>query len=79
MEGWSNCPFCGGESVIVDDRSDYNARYRRYGRACLAAKCWNFDCGVEIYVYSGKEFPDQKANYKDMVERLRTKWNRRAQ
>ena len=46
MEGWSNCPFCGGESVIVDDRSDYNARYQRYGRACLAAKCGNFDCGV---------------------------------
>lgn len=79
MEGWSNCPFCGCESVIVDTCSSYNALYRKHGRACLVAKCGDKTCGCMIYVYSCTEFPDQEAKYKDMVERLRAKWNRRAQ
>lgn len=76
MDGWEKCPFCGGE-VIVDDRKSYQSLVSQYGSACLQAKCGNRDCGCNLYVYSMDS--QNGGKYADMLERLRTKWNRRAQ
>lgn len=76
MDGWEKCPFCGGE-VIVDDRKSYQSLVSQYGSACLQAKCGNRDCGCNLYVYSMDSQDGGK--YADMLERLRAKWNRRAQ
>lgn len=77
MVGWKKCPFCGCETVIVDDRKGFEARVREHGQACMAASCGNRACGCALYVYSSTEFPNRKFKYADMVERLRAKWNRR--
>lgn len=75
MDGWKKCPFCGGE-VVVDDRKSYQRLVKQYGRACLQAKCGNYDCGCMVVVYS---HDTKSGKYSDMLERLRAKWNRRAQ